>query len=298
VFGVGPGVSFGRALLDATGVPQGLVPCAHGATSMQQWDPALKEKGGASLYGAMMRRFHRIGGKVAGMFWYQGESDAGADSCAAYTDRMVRFVTAVRQDTGSARLPVVIVQLARVFGEFFAAGWNSVQEQQRRLPELVSNLATVPAIDLPLNDNIHISAAGHRRLGRRAAQAMLVLREGRRFGKPPIEVGRISLVPNRALARVDIAVSFRNVTGRLRSDGPATGFALSRGGTLFDRIFRVDLSGTTAYCRTICSLEELRVSCLHYGFGLSPVCTITDEADRSLPVFGPIALSDAPSRAP
>ena len=29
---------------------------------------------------------------------------------------------------------------------------------------------------------------------------------------------------------------------------------------------------------------------LHYGFGLFPYCNITDQADRSLPVFGPIQL--------
>jgi sialate O-acetylesterase len=36
----------------------------------------LKQKGGDSLYGAMIRRFELIGGKVAGVLWYQGESDA------------------------------------------------------------------------------------------------------------------------------------------------------------------------------------------------------------------------------
>lgn len=44
VTGVGPGIAFGLEMLRRTGVPQGLIACAHGGTSMSQWDPALKKK--------------------------------------------------------------------------------------------------------------------------------------------------------------------------------------------------------------------------------------------------------------
>ena len=62
----------------------GLIPCAHGGTSMAQWDPALQDKGGDSLYGAMIRRFQLIGGKVAGVLWYQGESDASPSAAPKF----------------------------------------------------------------------------------------------------------------------------------------------------------------------------------------------------------------------
>lgn len=45
--GAGLGLPFANALVRATGVPIGLIACAHGGTSMGQWDPALKEQGGA-----------------------------------------------------------------------------------------------------------------------------------------------------------------------------------------------------------------------------------------------------------
>ena len=55
--GAGLVLPFAVEMVKRTGVPVGLVPCAHGGMSMAQWDPALKNKGGDSLYGAMMRRF-------------------------------------------------------------------------------------------------------------------------------------------------------------------------------------------------------------------------------------------------
>ncbi len=48
--GVGPGVGFGQEMHRLSGVPQGLIACGHGGTSMSQWDPALKKEGGRSLY--------------------------------------------------------------------------------------------------------------------------------------------------------------------------------------------------------------------------------------------------------
>ena len=74
--GAGLGLPFAVALVESTGVPVGLVACAHGGTSMEQWNPAKKEQGGKSLYGSMLRQVKLAGGKVKGVLWYQGESDA------------------------------------------------------------------------------------------------------------------------------------------------------------------------------------------------------------------------------
>jgi sialate O-acetylesterase len=74
--GAGLGLPFAVEMVRRTGVPIGLLPCAHGGTSMDQWDPSLRDKGGDSLYGATIRRVRLVGGKVTGLLWYQGESDA------------------------------------------------------------------------------------------------------------------------------------------------------------------------------------------------------------------------------
>lgn len=67
--GVGPGAAFAQAVLKETGRPIGLIPCAHGGSSMSAWDPALKHNGDDSLYGALLRRVEMIGGgkKIKGL---------------------------------------------------------------------------------------------------------------------------------------------------------------------------------------------------------------------------------------
>ena len=53
VKGGGVGLPFGKLMHARSGVPQGVIATAHGGTSMAQWDPALSDQGGASLYGSM-----------------------------------------------------------------------------------------------------------------------------------------------------------------------------------------------------------------------------------------------------
>jgi sialate O-acetylesterase len=47
----GPGVSFGHQMRRLTGIPQGLIACAHGGSRMDQWAPSKKRRGSGSLFG-------------------------------------------------------------------------------------------------------------------------------------------------------------------------------------------------------------------------------------------------------
>ena len=294
--GVGPGVAFGQDMYQRTGVPQGLLACAHGGTSMQQWEPALKKMGGRSLYGAMCRRVRKNGGRVAGVFWYPGCSDASPEAAPLYTRRMMKLVASMRRDFGEPRLPVVAVQISRVTRRD-AGGecWDSIREQQRRLPQRIRNLAVVPAIDLPLDDGIHISGPGQHQLGRRCAQAMRVLRDGRRAGLPPIDVRDISVRPNPISKCADVVVRFRNVAGSLRSPGRATGFYMD-GQTIVNGHHRVDLEKDKAILHLGCTPDMVDGN-LYYGHGYDPYCNITDEAGRAVPAFGPLPIQPAKPRA-
>ena len=111
--GAGLGLPFAVALVEATGVPIGLVICAHGGTSMEQWNPAKKDEGGKSLYGSMLRQFQLAGGKVKGVLWYQGESDANAEASKVYPQVFADFIAAVRSDFGQPELPFYFVQIGR-----------------------------------------------------------------------------------------------------------------------------------------------------------------------------------------
>ena len=288
-WGVGPGPAFGLEMRRRTGVPQGLIACGHGGTSMTQWDPKRKGEGGKSLYGALVRRLVKNGGRVAGMIWYQGCSDANVDAAPLYTERMRELVAALRRDCADKTLPVAIVQIARVIGwaPDAAVFWNSIQDQERKLPLVIKNLATVPAIDLPLDDCIHVSGAGHTILGKRLAQAMQTLRGDRKAGPPPISLKKTSVESVRGLGVA--VVEFENVVGKLCAGSRPSGFTIvSQEGNAGH--FDTQLDGSRVRLRSNLAPYLLGDAVLHYGYGFDPYCNIVDEAGRSLPVLGPVHL--------
>ena len=181
--GAGLGLPFAVAMVEQTGVPIGLVACAHGGTSMEQWNPAKKGEGGNSLYGSMLRQVQLAGGKVKGVLWYQGESDAiGGEAWKVYPKVFADFIAAVRSDFGQPELPFYYVQIGRFVTGGDPKGWNAVQDAQRRLPERVPNTAVVSVIDLELDD-VHPRRHPGPEAGRPAAGAdrpARALRPGRR----------------------------------------------------------------------------------------------------------------------
>ena len=294
--GTGPGVAFGKEMYKQTGVPQGLISCAQGATEMTQWDPKLKRLGGKSLYGAMLRRFNKNGGNVAGMIWHQGCSDAHTDRFELYTKRMKKFIFSVRRDFNNKKLPVTMAQIARVSYcndpevEDFKH-WNSIQEQQRLLPKVIDRLTVVPTIDLGLEDMIHLSGKAQNRLGKRLAYAALVQRLGRKAGKAPIELKSVTSRIDKIHQTWVIEVAFANVHGSLKASGTPAGFSLTHSNnTECKTIFGIELKANKAILKTGLLVTEKHQVRLHYGFGCNPYCNITDGTDRSLPAFGPVEI--------
>ena len=169
--GAGLGLPFAVAMVEQTRVPIGLVICAHGGTSMEQWNPSKKGEGGNSLYGSMLRQVQLAGGKVKGVLWYQGESDSlGDDAWKVYPRVFADFIASVRADFGQPDLPFYYVQIGRFVSGNDPKGWNAVQDAQRRLPERVPGTAVVSVIDLELDDAIHVGTQGLKRTGQRLAK--------------------------------------------------------------------------------------------------------------------------------
>ncbi len=286
--GAGVGLYFAREMFRHSGVPQGLIATAHGGTTLVQWDPGLKDRGGDSLYGSMLLSLRANGQSLAGVLWYQGENEASAKDAPLYTDRMKKLVAACRRDLRQPRLPWIMVQLARVYGDNDAVNWNRVQEQQRQLPRQIRNLETVAAIDLPLDDGVHIGAAGFPRLAARLARAARHLISG--AGQRPPQLRAIKPTKNsQSPAGPTIDVLFDSVEGNLRADGVPQGFTLVNAeGKVLPVIFKTTLHGKMVRlhcCRTLG--PDLQ---LHYGHGLAPIANVTDGRDFSLPVFGPLPL--------
>ncbi len=299
--GTGVGIFFSRAMIARNGVPQGLICTAHGGTTMRQWDPKLKSAGPASLYASMLASVAATGQPVAGVLWYQGESDASGPDSRLYSERMRSLVRAVRRDLRSSALPWVIVQLARKFGDAGAGSrwWNDIQNQQRLLPAQIRRLKTVAAVDLPMDDRIHISAAGFPRLGERMAEAMFgILEPGRPGAMPPPQPAAIRFSKNPPPGTLLVDVEFRHVSGALTSSGePAGFFVLDANGRELPMIFRTTLHGHIARLHIMgeASFQSLRIG---YGLGFAPTCNISDARGFLIPVFCPLPVGQAAAWLP
>ncbi len=280
--GAGLGLTFAKTLVSATGVPIGLIPSAHGGTSMQQWEPSRKSLGGDSLYGATLARVAANGGKVAGILWYQGESDANPVDAPLYEARMAELVQAFRENFGQPNLPFYFVQL----GGFVTPSdlslvdsWNSVRETQRKLASsLPPPVGVVSAVDCGLDDLIHIDTPGLKALGHRLAAVAL--------GAPAPVLKSVSY----DASLHQIRVSFDSVQGALTAAGRPAGFSLrDAGGTEVPLIYKTVLDGTDAVLKLN---EDPSPQGLHlwYGYGLSPYCNIVDSTGASVPAFGPVPM--------
>lgn len=292
--GAGLGLAFAGELSSRTGVPIGLLPCAYGGTSMDQWNPDRKSEGSYSLYGAMIRRIEAAGGSIKGVVWYQAESETGDPASGVYEEKMTRFIAAIRKDVNQPDLPFYLVQIGRWVMNDEARGphWEIVRDVQRRLETQIPHVGVATTIDLALDDQIHIDTAGLKVIGRRMATLALIdlfpaapaaknLKRGPRFKEAIFEGS------DRKLLRV----RFDGVNGRLVSAGRASGFAFAKEGAPLGQPYKVMIDpaqpDSVLFLFQDSTPEGTR---MYYGRGTDPYCNLADEAGFAVLGMGPVPL--------
>jgi sialate O-acetylesterase len=294
--GAGLGPSFASRLADLTGSRIGLVPSAHGGTTLEQWSPVDDGQPASTLYGSMLDRARRAlsreSTRLGGLLWYQGESDALPARSATYGEAFAAWIERLRRDLGRQDLPIITVQLGRFAGPvdpavLDEAAWDDIRESERALPRRVSGTAVVSAIDLELCDPIHIGAAGLARLGRRMA---VLAAEG--VTGPVVEAVQVSgTTPNGYLT---LRLRCSGVHGSWIDAPRLTGFGIGdRGGRRIPGLEVIDARAEGTSIRILTSavaMRELAGAHLFYGRGLDPDCAAVDSADLPLPAFAPIEI--------
>ena len=300
--GAGLGLPFAVEMVKATKVPVGLIAAAHGGTSMAQWDPAKKGEGGNSLYGSMLRQVELAGGKVKGALWYQGESDAlGADEvAAAFPKAFPEFIAALRTDLKQPDLPFYYVQIGRFIRGGDPKNWDAVREAQRLAARDIPGTAVVPAIDLRMDDLIHVGTQDLKRLGKRLARVALRENFSHPRGKTPLDLDRVTRGPNDTLR-----VRFKGVNRGASGDKefgliPATrilGFSIRNAdGSEIPMIYEAKVDplavDTVILKHQTWSADKgfPAGAQLWYGYGFDPTCNLVDVEDMGAPAFGPIPL--------
>lgn len=190
--GASLGLSFAQtyqALND--NVPVGLVASAHGGTTLENWkrpDKVDEETVNTTLYGAMMDRIEKVG-DIAGILWYQGESDTESpDRSMTYGERFKQWIKVLRQDVGKDTLPFAFVQIGqhRVDTPVMVDGWMQVQDAQRKLFEDDPYTAGIASVDCGLDDRLHLSADGLEIVGKRLAMAANEAKQGKGTSATPL----------------------------------------------------------------------------------------------------------------
>jgi sialate O-acetylesterase len=291
--GAGVGLPFALEMVRRTGVPIGLLPCAHGGTSMDQWSPELKDKGGDSLYGAMIRRFKLAGGHVAGLLWYQGESDAGPEAQPQFAQKFKDLIAAVRADFGQPDLPFYYVQIGRHVTSAGAVEWNQVQQDQLTVEGQLPHVGMVTCADCNLDDGIHVSTKDHVVLGRRLANLACHDLFPDKAGCGALQSG-----PRPVSARMEghrILVEFKGVNGKLRSAGRLNGFAVvDASGKVVPTIYSQRISETNPNVVELLfggeKLPDTPLLGYGIGFGRDMYVNLSDDAGMAAPVFGPMPI--------
>lgn len=292
--GAGGGVAFANEMIRLTGVPVGLVPAAHGGTSLADWSPDRGHLGGESLYGSMLASVRQSGGCVAGMLWYQGESEHDSDAQADDYCRASRAVfDALRHDIGNPELPIILAQLNLfpiVRDRDAARRWTTVRVAQNDL-EALGAQGLVATTDLSRIDPIHLDAPSLRRLGRRFARVASGQTDSIRIGRTDVE-RRYADFPD-VPVWFEVRVHFDGVTGGL-APGEHSGFSLRTAtGDAVPGVWRVQVDAEDRHSVVVHAAARDGEDALElwYGWGTDTFCTLVDEADQAVPAFGPVRLA-------
>ncbi len=299
---VGPGYFFGEEMYNYEKVPQGLIPCAHGGTTMDQWSPEGRDLGGdKSLYGAMYRRFKANGSKVRGMFWYQGCSETNPKDKLVFEEKMLNFVKAVRADFGE-NLPIVQVQIGHVYTTVPVPigdnniDWNDVREIQRNLSCKTENFTTAYVTSYTVDDTIHLSRNSQSLLGKNAAELMNALIHGKTPREIKVDIDNIHVEVDDFRGDFSkIIVPFINVEG-LKAEPQPYGFCIYDDKEVKDytkSIYTSRIDGNKVIIKTCLPPDRFKQQefSLYYCYGLNTIANLTDNKGYSIPAFGPVKLT-------
>lgn len=177
--GVGPGLDFARALLQQEeGVRIALVPCAVGGSWINLWQP------GQPFYTNAIWRAQKAladappgKGRIKGVLWLQGESDAIEARYAAYEDKLATLVQSLRADLGEPELPFIACTIGTFINSNSYPRVAEINNSLLTLPERELHTACVDARDVTghIGDNMHYNTDSQIIIGGRYADQYAAL---------------------------------------------------------------------------------------------------------------------------
>lgn len=173
VAGVGLAASFAEAWCkDNEEEKIGLIPCAEGGSSIDEWSP----DGRLFRHAINECKFAMEDSKLVGVLWHQGESDSQDGKYKEYYEKIVRIFNEIRRELSVPNIPFIIGGLGDYLGKVaFGAGcveYQLINVELQKYAQVNENCYYVTAKGLTSNpDGIHINAMSQRIFGIRYYEA-------------------------------------------------------------------------------------------------------------------------------
>ena len=165
--GVGPAPSFADEFANYNKARVGLIPCADGGTSIDEWQP------GTPLFdhAVFMTRLAMRSSKFSGFLWHQGESDCENEVLLSeYKPKFLHFVKSIRRELGAENLPFIAGEISENMSEAWNFGDRPVRFNRmlNSLTGEIENFGVASSAGLLLKaDGIHFTSGSARELGKR-----------------------------------------------------------------------------------------------------------------------------------
>ena len=171
--GIGLGASFAKKWLEDHPEEEiGLIPCADGGSSLDEWMPGTERFDHAVFQTELAKR----SSVLDGILWHQGENDCTAELIATYPERFERFVSRLREALDARQLPLLVGGLGdyliscRLYNDFTRT--PQMNEALRSFADTHENCYFVSAAGLGCNpDLLHLNAKSQRKFGLRYYEA-------------------------------------------------------------------------------------------------------------------------------
>jgi len=177
IVGTGLGFTFGKIMAEVDNKMKiGLVPCAKGGSSINQWfKDSLHHQTKSYPYNEMIfnaRKAMEVG-TLKGILWHQGESDTKTmTDVNSYEMKFNALLDSIAIDLGINSVPIVIGDL----GYFYYQKKPLAEDMNVRLQQIANSKACIGMVNSGnLNhkgDTTHFDAQSYRELGNRYAEKM------------------------------------------------------------------------------------------------------------------------------
>ncbi|RXM39514.1 acetylxylan esterase [Chryseobacterium sp. CH21] len=180
----------------------GLIPCADGGTSLDDW-----AVGGSLFENAVSQaRLAQRTSEIKGILWHQGENDCSPEKAAQYQEKFAVIMDTLRQELKIPEVPLIIGGLGDflpngIFGQYFTH-YSLVNRELEDFAQSHKNCYFVTAKGLTANpDSIHFNAQSQRVLGIRYYHAYRDLKDI--FNPIVDEENRLDSIYNRTYTKTE-----------------------------------------------------------------------------------------------